>query len=510
MIRRAVVPVIAVVLAGCLDVKLRLDATLPASVLHAQRANLPGLVARELAAGRAREAFYVLEVHKTRGYAAPRLAARDPKRAPQLATAHRDLRPLFAKLFQAGGNETVAQRGLRLVGAAATPAIANVHGAADEAFWEHVRLVEARHAAGVPYAHILRDSFAPTSADEAALLFDRGELFVSFFIEGDRVHAFVLGETGTVAVVTLPTPASTLRATTTALRGELEQPPAAGRQRAWEKPAALLYDQLLAPIGQRVDLASIKTLYVSPDDFLANVPFAALVTGPGGRPLIHRTRVTYLPSASIYRHLLQQEVLDQPPRFLSIGNPSFSVDVPALPFAGREAETLSHVFDESLLLSGADAAEGRIVRAVAKHNILHFATHGLMLGDQAPGASSLLVAADPQHDGFLSAAEISSLPLSHSYLVVLSACETAVTQQGATDLASLTGAFMAAGAPSVVGSLWKVDDSSTTRLMLDFYREFLAAGAGEALRRAQVALAGNPKYQHPYYWAPFLLYGWDK
>jgi len=501
---------IVVMATGCFDAKLRIPSAVPSAVLHAGRADLAGLVVRELEAGRLREAFYVLEAHKTRGFATPRLAARDPALATRLAAAHRDLRPLFAAAFRTEPQgEHVASRGLHVVASASAPAITEVQDASDRAFWDHLQITEARFEAGLPYAHILRGSFAPTTAEEAALMFDRRELFVSYLIRGDRVYAFVLGATGKLAVVTLPAPVSALQQATRALRAELEQPPATGRELAWQQPASVLYDQLLGPIAQRFDLTGVDALYVSPDGFLANVPFAALIER--GRPLVERLRVTYLPSASVYRHLLQHEVLDQSPRFLAIGNPAFSVDVPALPFAGREAETLSFVFDDSSLLVGEAATEGRIARALADHNILHFATHGVLLGREAPGASSLMVAADDRHDGFLSAAEIAGLDLSHSYLAVLSACETAVTSDGgATDLASLTGAFMTAGVPGVIGSLWKVADTSTTRLMLDFYREFLVSGAGEALRRAQLSLGSRAEYRHPYYWAPFLLYGWDK
>jgi len=493
-------------LTGCFNPQLRLASAVHSTELHAARTDLPGIVVQQLEHGRTKQAFYVLEVHKTRGYATPRLAARDP----QLVAAHRDLRPLFAQAFRATPGELVAQRGLHVVPGTSTPAIAATSDLSDRAFWEHLRIIEGRFDAALPYSYIVRGSFAPTTVEEAALMFDRRELFVSYLIHGDRVYAFVLGATGTLEVITLPTPARVLQASTQALRAELDQPPADGHELAWQNPASELHDQLLAPIAQRFDLSKIDALYVSPDGFLAGVPFAALLAK--GRPVLETLRVTYLPSATVYRHLLQQETLDAPPSFLAIGNPAFSVDVPALPFAEREAETLSFVFDDASLLVGKDATEGEITRALAEHNVLHFATHGVLLGREAPGASSLMVAAGSDgHDGFLSAAEIAGMDLSHSYLAVLSACETASTSDGsATDLASLTSAFMIAGVPGVIGSLWKVADTSTTRLMLDFYREFLASGAGEALRRAQLALAGRPEYRHPYYWAPFLLYGWDK
>lgn len=504
---RATAVLVIALATGCVkQPSLRLPSVVPIATLETAHDDLAGLIMQQLSRGELTQAFYALEAHKTRAYAIPRLAARDPVAATHVKAAQRDLRPLFQASFRAPepDGELVAERGLRVVPGAPTPALAALGDDADHLYWEHLRIVEARFDARLPYAHTMRGSFAPTTAEEAALMFDRRELFVSYLVHDDRVYAFVLGATGALEVITLPTRATVLQGLTRALSAELQQPPTAGRERAWQRPASELYELLLAPIARR--FTAVDALYVSPDGFLASIPFATLIAK--GRPLVEQLRVTYLPSATVYRHLLQRETLDRPPRFLAIGNPTFSVDVPPLPFAGNEAETLSFVFDDATLLSGNDATEGRIKQALRDHNILHFATHGVLLG--ASGASSLMVGADELgNDGFLSASEIAGMDLSHSYLAVLSACETAVTADG-TDLASLTSAFMTAGVPGVIGSLWKVADTSTTHLMLDFYREFLASGAGESLRRAQLSLAHRAGYQHPYYWAPFLLYGWDK
>ena len=69
-------------------------------------------------------------------------------------------------------------------------------------------------------------------------------------------------------------------------------------------------------------------------------------------------------------------------------------------------------------------------------------------------------------------------------------------------------AFLAAGAASLVGSYWAVDDASTRRLMTRFYTA-LQQGEGKAaaLRLAQLDLLGDPLLAHPYYWAPFFLVG---
>src|SRR5262249_10108709 len=160
------------------------------------------------------------------------------------------------------------------------------------------------------------------------------------------------------------------------------------------------------------------------------------------------------------------------------------------------------LFPNATLLVGASAQEGRIVTLSPEHNVLHFATHGLLLGDLVPGASSLLVTADDAHDGFLNAAEIAALDLSHTYVAVLSACETAVAEDGgSTDLGSLTNAFLGAGTPTVVGSLWQVEDYVTTLIMLGFYRRFLEVGAAEALRQAMLEVRADPRFAHPFYWA---------
>jgi CHAT domain-containing protein len=79
-----------------------------------------------------------------------------------------------------------------------------------------------------------------------------------------------------------------------------------------------------------------------------------------------------------------------------------------------------------------------------------------------------------------------------------------------TNPGSLTSAFFVTGAPSVIGSLWQVEDQPTTLLMLGFYRRFLDLGAAEALRQAMLDVRRDLRFAHPFYWAVFSLYGWDK
>ena len=100
------------------------------------------------------------------------------------------------------------------------------------------------------------------------------------------------------------------------------------------------------------------------------------------------------------------------------------------------------------------------------------------------------------------------MPLRGYQLVTLSACETAKGKEASGDImVSLETAFLRAGTPTILASLWEVDDQATGIMMKTFYRNLRTQGKSEALRRAQLALLKDPAYVYPYYWAPFILVG---
>jgi CHAT domain-containing protein len=118
---------------------------------------------------------------------------------------------------------------------------------------------------------------------------------------------------------------------------------------------------------------------------------------------------------------------------------------------------------------------------------------------------------DPKHDedGFVEASEIVQLPL-HAELVVLSACNTAVGPlEGQEGIATLSRAFLLAGARTVVSTLWSVEDQSTLYLMKSFYAELnRGKGAADALasaKRNMLKKFGTNAV--PYYWAGFIVEG---
>ena len=113
--------------------------------------------------------------------------------------------------------------------------------------------------------------------------------------------------------------------------------------------------------------------------------------------------------------------------------------------------------------------------------------------------------------GFLSVHDVfrATIPAD---LVVLSACETGKGKvYRAEGLIGFTRSFMLAGAPRVIVSLWKVDDDATRALMTKFY-ELWKPGkmvTATALKKAQefVRSHKNKKWEHPYYWAAWQLWG---
>jgi len=129
----------------------------------------------------------------------------------------------------------------------------------------------------------------------------------------------------------------------------------------------------------------------------------------------------------------------------------------------------------------------------------------------------LLSAGGPgsKEDGLLEAWEIMRMDLKAD-LAVLSACETARGRIGAGEgVIGLTWAFFVAGVPTTVVSQWKVESTSTAKLMLAFHGNLKAPGShspstfqkARALQRAELQLLHNPQYAHPFYWAGFVVVG---
>jgi hypothetical protein len=143
---------------------------------------------------------------------------------------------------------------------------------------------------------------------------------------------------------------------------------------------------------------------------------------------------------------------------------------------------------------------------------VHIAAHG-EFNPYNPLFSALLLNKDAQNDGRLEVHEVYGMDLTQAKLVVLSACETEMGHltdmerfPGGDELVGLNRAFLFAGTPTVVGSLWRVDDAATLLLMEQFYMH-LQEGQSKAAALRQAQMETRERYPHPYYWAGFVLVG---
>ena len=189
--------------------------------------------------------------------------------------------------------------------------------------------------------------------------------------------------------------------------------------------------------------------------------------------------------------------------------------IPRLPFTSEEANAILNVAHDpsDLKATGFDASRAEALSGVlGQYRYLHFATHGY-LDTERPELSALVLSQFDRQgravDGFLRVNDIYNSRLAAD-LVVLSACQTGLGKEVRGEgLMGLTRAFMYAGVPRVIVSLWSVDDRATAELMAAFYRSLLRdhKRPSEALLDAQLELRKHKEWQSPYYWAAFVLQG---
>lgn len=192
--------------------------------------------------------------------------------------------------------------------------------------------------------------------------------------------------------------------------------------------------------------------------------------------------------------------------------------------AAEEARYLKQLFQNASVFMGQDATEGQL-KVVNAPRILHVSTHGFFLPDQEHKSADLaenpllrsgLVLAGANklqgggnEDGILTALEAAGLNLWGTQLVVLSACETGVGDvRNGEGVYGLRRALVLAGTESQLMTLWKVDDTATSEVMIEYYRRLQAGEERSgALRQVQLEFLRRKTRQHPFYWASFILNG---
>jgi len=283
-----------------------------------------------------------------------------------------------------------------------------------------------------------------------------------------------------------------------------------------------LYAILLQPVEALLDKQ--KVLCIVPDGTLNNLPFAALVSTESGRYLVQDYRLMTSPSASVFLTSSENALKNSAPKeekVLSVGNPTFDRAVfpefNYLPDATVEALEVGKIYKSPALIED-HATRAAVKSEFENSDVIHLALHS-KLDDEFPLRSKLLMAtasnseaADQLSDSVIDANEIFKLKLSHTRLVVLSSCQSGAGRYyGGEGVSSLARAFINAGVPLVVSSLWKVDSLATEKLMVSFHshRRNDHIRTVEALRSAQMDILreGTGDLRRPYYWAAFTVTG---
>jgi len=271
-------------------------------------------------------------------------------------------------------------------------------------------------------------------------------------------------------------------------------------RRRLEAASRALYDVLIRPVENAL---KGRNLVVVPSDDLYGIPFGLLVD-ERGTYLHERFAVSYSPSATVLKFCLDKHrPLGR--RVTVLANPALADPAFHLKFAEREAATIRQCFPSANLLMGAAATPATLKTTLPESDILHFACHAVF-DSTSPMDSFLALAPGQEHNGRLSAAEIMGWR-TQAQVVILSACETGrgEVSPGRQEVLGMIRSWMFAGAPTVVASLWKLDDRATSELMAEFYKNLKTMGRAEALQRAQLEMM--KKYETPYYWGAFVLYG---
>ncbi|NJM44984.1 MAG: CHAT domain-containing protein [Alkalinema sp. RU_4_3] len=312
-------------------------------------------------------------------------------------------------------------------------------------------------------------------------------------------------------------------------------------------PAQQLYQWLIAPIASDLKAANITTIIYAPDSNLRYIPLAALHDGQKWLTQSYRfniitaTSITNLePKPQNAPTILAGAISSNAEQNYTVGNAIFN----GLPHAKEEVENIAAIVPNTNQFIDRAFDLTTLESRFNGYNILHFATHGyfdidsqeksfLLFGGQTNGQSQIATLAD-----------INNWRLSKVDLVVLSACQTGLSdrlpsQKGdGKEILGLGYQFQKSGAKATLSSLWRVSDQGTQVLMAAFYKHLTTGKLSTiaALQQAQIdmiegdrpsltqlnqnraltvhqpqqgptTVTSDKPLSHPYYWAPFILIG---
>jgi CHAT domain-containing protein/tetratricopeptide (TPR) repeat protein len=296
-----------------------------------------------------------------------------------------------------------------------------------------------------------------------------------------------------------------------------------------------LYDYLILPLS---DYIRGKNLLIIPDAQLSYLPFETLIdqlpdehTPNHFRDLnylIYDYAISYAYSSTFYCQVNDQKNSRQGTRLLAFApeySPDLDINSYRTPYVTRqkfreELYPIPGVLEEvnaikqlipTDLYSGEKATESNFKRVAEKYDILHLAMHAV-IDNKDPLFSKLIftLEKDTFQDGLLNTYELFGMKL-NARMVVLSACNTGEGDYSKGEgVISLARGFVYAGSPSLIMSMWEVEDKSGSMIMKWFYKNLLKGETkAEALRNAKIRYIqeARPENIHPFFWSSFVVMG---
>lgn len=291
-------------------------------------------------------------------------------------------------------------------------------------------------------------------------------------------------------------------------------------------------------------IGTVTTIYLSADGVYNQINLEAIPT-PDGKYIIDNANIVLVSNTKdLYLNKVKSRPVAASNSATMFGNPKFYLTAStgnwaSLPGTEREVEQLQGLLKQRSWATDEyveNSASEDKVKEVSSPKILHFATHGfytpsieqneleqlteseaamaenplLKTGLLFSGAGDIFNETKYNYNianGILTAAEAMSLNLDQTDLVVLSACETGLGKiENGEGVYGLQRAFLVAGAKVLIMSMFKVDDEATQKLIINFYRKWLATNnMRQSFIDAKKEL--RVEYPEPYYWAPFMMIG---
>jgi CHAT domain-containing protein len=305
------------------------------------------------------------------------------------------------------------------------------------------------------------------------------ETMVIFVVKRDGIRAFQE-----------PTDRARLSADIEVLSADILNPnPERFRQRA-----RAMYAQLLAPI--ETEIAGISNIVIVPDPALGAIPFAVLLDTRGNY-FVEQHSIAIAPSAAIYARASDAGPVRTGRVLIVRGGDELG----PLSAAVREVNAISRLYAQVTQLADEDATANAFAGAAASADLIYFVGHGVSSG-RGHRNGFLLLAKE------LDVKQIAAMQLRRTSLVVLAACATAAGEKRSTEgTISVARAFLAAGVPSVVATLWPIDDGEAASFF-PIVHQHLARGlsAADAVRAAQLDSIRNGTTSHRL-WAAIQVIG---